>query len=138
MIEIHWSPDARRLRSWGLVAPVAFAAAGALMWFVSWGPFPHLKPMAPVLWSLGALALVTAGFGMPGGLWLYRAWMGVAWCIGTALGVVALAIVYAFVVTPIGVVARVAGWDPLDARMDGRSSRWHALPGARHDPERQF
>jgi hypothetical protein len=52
--------------------------------------------------------------------------------------VIALGIVYAFVVTPIGVVARWFGWDPLDARMAGRSSRWHALPGARHDPERQF
>jgi hypothetical protein len=78
MIEIHWSPDARRLRTWGLLAPALLGTVGALMWFVPGGPFPHLRPLAPVLWSVGALALVTAGLGLPGGLWVYRAWMGFA------------------------------------------------------------
>jgi hypothetical protein len=50
----------------------------------------------------------------------------------------ALAIVYGLVVTPIGVVARWCGWDPLDARAGSRASRWHGLPAGRHDPERQF
>jgi hypothetical protein len=138
MIDVHWSPDASRLRTWGLLAPALLGLVGALMWFVPWGPFPHLRPMAPVLWSIGALALVTAGLGLPGGRWVYRAWMGLAWCVGTLLGTLALAIVYAFVVIPIGVIARWCGWDPLDARAATRTSRWHALPAARHDPERQF
>jgi hypothetical protein len=138
MIDVHWSPDARRLRTWGLVAPALLATVGALMWFAPWWPFANLKPMAPVLWSIGALALVTAGLGLPGGLWVYRAWMGFAWCIGTLLGMLALAIVYGLVVTPIGVVARWCGWDPLDARAGSRASRWHGLPAGRHDPERQF
>lgn len=94
--------------------------------------------MAPVLWSIGALALATAGLGLPGGLWVYRAWMGFAWCIGTLLGTVALAIVYGLVVTPIGVIARWCGWDPLDARVESRTSRWHALSAQPHDPERPF
>jgi hypothetical protein len=64
--------------------------------------------------------------------------MGFAWCIGTLLGMLALAIVYGLVVTPIGVVARWCGWDPLDARSGSRASRWHGLPAGRHDPERQF
>lgn len=138
MIAVHWSPDARRLRTWGLVAPVILAAVGAMLWFVPWGPFPHLRPMAPVLWSIGALALVTAGLGLPGGLWVYRGWMGFTWFVGTLLGTIALLIVYGLVVTPMGIIARCCGWDPLDARVGSRTSRWHALPTQRHDPERQF
>jgi polyferredoxin len=94
--------------------------------------------MAPFLWAFGALALVTAGTGSRVGRPVYLAWMGFAWLVGTVLGTLALALVFYGVVTPLALVARAMGRDRLDVRADRRTTRWHPLPQAAHDPERQF
>ncbi len=54
---------------------------------------------------------------------LYRAWMGVAVVLGFVMTRVVLTLVYALVVTPIGLVRRALGHDSL------RQS-WPALPGS--------
>ena len=138
MIVIDWNPDRRALRRWGIAMAVAMAVVGSLFRFVDWGMFRAGHGMAPFLWAFGALALVTAGTGSRIGRPVYLAWMGFAWLVGTALGTLALAIVFYGVVTPLALVARAMGRDRLDVRADRRTTRWHALPQAAHDPERQF
>lgn len=138
MIVIDWNPDRRALRRWGIAMAVAMAVVGSLFRFVDWGTFRAGHGMAPFLWSFGALALVTAGTGSRIGRPVYLAWMGFAWLVGTALGTLALAVVFYGVITPLALVARVMGRDRLDVRADHRTTRWHALPQAAHDPERQF
>ena len=84
---------------------------------------------------------VGCGTGSRLGRPLYLAWMGFAWFVGTALGLIALAVVFYGVVTPMAIVARLAGRDRLDVRSvrgGTRTTRWHPLPQAPHDPARQF
>lgn len=138
MIVIDWNPDRRALRRWGIAMAVAMAVVGSLFRFVDWGVFRAGHGMAPFLWAFGALALVTAGTGSRIGRPVYLAWMGFAWLVGTALGTLALAVVFYGVITPLALVARATGRDRLDVRADRRTTRWHALPQAAHDPERQF
>ena len=138
MIEIHWNPDARALRRWGVVMACVTAVVGSLFRWVPWGPFAAMHGLAPWVWGLGALALVTAGTGSPLGRPVYRAWMSFAWLVGTALGTLALAIVFFGVITPMGLVARAFGRDRLEVRRRAGGSMWRALPSAAHDPERQF
>jgi hypothetical protein len=64
--------------------------------------------------------------------------MGFAWLVGTAIGTVALGIVFFLVVTPLAFVARLAGRDRLELRPPSMASMWRPLPQAPHDPERQF
>jgi len=139
IVTIDWHPDARHLRRWAVTTAIALAAVGSLFRFVDWGVFAAARPMAPYLWGFGAFALVTAGTGTRAGLPAYWAWMAFTWAVGTALGTVALGAVFAFVVTPMAVVARLAGRDRLDLRpAPGTRSMWRPLPPGRHDPERQF
>lgn len=139
IVTIDWHPDARHLRRWAVTTAIALAAVGSLFRFVDWGVFAAARPMAPYLWGFGAFALVTAGTGTRAGLPAYWAWMAFTWVVGTALGTVALGAVFAFVVTPMAVVARLAGRDRLDLRpAPGTRSMWRPLPPGRHDPERQF
>ena len=138
MIVIDWNPDRRALRRWGIAMAVAMAVVGSLFRFVDWGVFRAGHGMAPFLWAFGALALVAAGTGSRVGRPVYLAWMGFAWLVGTLLGTLALALVFYGVVTPLALVARAMGRDRLDVRADRRTTRWHPLPQAAHDPERQF
>lgn len=138
MIVIDWNPDRRALRRWGIAMAIAMALAGSLFRFVDWGVFRAGQGMAPFLWAFGAIALVTAGTGSRAGRPVYLAWMGFSWLVGTILGTLALALVFYGVVTPLAIAARLAGRDRLDIRADRRSSRWHPLPQAPHDPQRQF
>ena len=138
MIEIHWNPDARALRRWGVVMACVTAVVGSLFRWVPWGPFAAMHGLAPWVWGLGALALVTAGTGSPLGRPVYRAWMSFAWLVGTALGTLALAIVFFGVITPMALVARLLGRDRLELRRPAGASMWRPLPATAHDPERQF
>ncbi|MFM8641835.1 MAG: hypothetical protein ACKOEP_03235 [Phycisphaerales bacterium] len=138
IVTIDWHPDARHLRRWALVTAVALGAVGALFRFVDWGVFAAARPMATYLWAFGAFALVTAGTGTRAGLPAYWAWMAFTWAVGTALGPVALGAVIYLVVTPMAVVARLAGRDRLELRpAPGTRSMWRPLPPGRHVPERQ-
>ena len=138
MIEIKWNPDARALRRWGVTMAIVTGVAGAMFRWVAWGPFAAMHGLSPWLWGLGAVALVCAGTGSPLGLPVYRAWMGFAWLVGTVIGTVALGIVFFLVITPMAVVARLAGRDRLELRQPEKASMWRPLPQAPHDPERQF
>lgn len=142
MITIDWHPDRRALRTWGITMAVAMAVAGSLFRFVDWGVFRAGQGLAPFMWGFGLAALATAGTGSRLGRPVYLAWMGFAWLVGTALGTAALAVVFYGVITPMAVAARLMGRDRLDVRQDARgerrTTRWHALPQAPHDPARQF
>ena len=116
MIEIDWNPDRRALRKWGVAMAAAMSVVGSLFHFVDWGVFRAGHGMAPFMWGFGAAALVTAGTGSRLGRPVYLAWMGFAWFAGTALGLIALAMVFYGVVTPMAIVARLAGRDRLDVR----------------------
>jgi polyferredoxin len=138
VIAIDWNPDRRALRRWGLTMAIVMGVVGALFRFVDWGVFRAGHGLAPLLWGVGAAALLTAGTGSRLGRPLYVAWMGFAWLVGTVIGTLALAIVFYGVVTPLALVGRLAGRDRLDVRRDARATRWHPLPQAPHDPARQF
>ena len=138
MIEIKWNPDARALRRWGVTMAIVTGVAGAMFRWMAWGPLAAMHGLSPWLWGLGAVALVCAGTGSPLGLPVYRAWMGFAWLVGTVIGTVALGIVFFLVITPMAVVARLAGRDRLGLHQPEKASMWRPLPQAPHDPERQF
>jgi hypothetical protein len=117
-------------RKFGLQVGLAFLAIAVFAWWRG------RSGAAPWLGGLGAL-LVIAGLAMPGRLGpLYRAWMGLALLLSKVTTPIFMAIIYFAVITPIGLLLRVFGRDPL---ADG--GRWMARPTGAPDPkrmERQF
>lgn len=93
---------------------------------------------------LGGAAVALAGLGLASPEILrpvHRFWMGMAEALGWFNTRLLLSLVYFLMMTPIGIVMRLLGRDPLNRRLNDRASYWVKRMECR-DPkdsmERQF
>ena len=125
----------RELRNFGLLVGGVFALLGLL--FLARG-----KANYPWLLTPG-LALVTLGAIAPRSLkYIYLVWMGLALVLGFVVSHVILTIFFFLVITPIGLIARLAGKDFLRLKLD-RQAKSYWIPRDRNrkapeEYERQF
>jgi hypothetical protein len=120
-------------RKFGLTIGTAFAALGMVAWWRG-----HHET-APVLAGLGA-ALLLAGVVKPTVLGpVERAWMGLARAMSSVTTPVFMGIVYLVILTPIGVLRRAFGSNPLAPASAANGSRWVSkAPPVRDAMEHQF
>lgn len=130
MVKIHWHPAPGELRRWAVAMLVGTALGGAVLHFLF-----HEPLAARVLWTFGALSFATGLTGTVVARPFYLLWMGFVWTVSTTLGTLALVVVFYFVVTPIGLVARLFGRDRLHLRRPSAtvSSFWEKSPPMRVD-----
>ena len=113
----------RAEREFGLIVGAVFGLLG--LWWTYRGKFLNL---AYVFTLLGA-ALILFGIVLPRVLIVPRkAWMKLAEALSYVSSRVILAMVFFLVLTPIGLVKRAMGWDPLYRRAGPRDSFWHPYP----------
>lgn len=122
------STQPRDLRKFGLVVGVVFVALGA--WFLF-----RRKPVWPYLLSPGA-ALMFMGVVAPRLLrQVYMGWMAMALTLGLVVSTVILTLFFFLIVTPISLVARLAGKDFLSLKLQPHAtSYWIVRP--RRSPRR--
>ena len=109
--------DAQARKSALLVAAVLLAIA-------AWNFYRGRTGVVVVFASVGA-SLVAAGLFAPVAARAFHvAWMRFAVALGHVNSRVLLTLVYYLVVTPYGVVSRLAGRDPLRRRGGGGESHW--------------
>ncbi len=122
MIDLNLNPDKKELRQFSIALIVATALVGGLLWW-KLGPNPWSKG----LWLGGPVAGLL-GLAIPIAIKpLFIVLSVVAFPIGLVIGTLALAIVYYLMITPIGLVFRLLGRDPLHRRFDpSASSYWIA------------
>ena len=119
----------RAEKEFGLVVGGVFVLLGG--WWLYRGKFGSA---APVLLTLGAL-LVLFGLIWPRALvWPNRAWMLLAEALSWVTTRVILGLVFFLVMTPIGVVKRLMGWDPLSRRAPRGASYWRPYSERQRDP----
>ncbi|HAF14717.1 MAG TPA: hypothetical protein DHU55_13100 [Blastocatellia bacterium] len=83
---------------------------------------------------LGALLLLL-GLILPRALFYpNRGWMLLAEALSFVTTRIILGIVFFLVITPIGVVKRLSGWDPLNRRRGSSSSYWKPYSERQRDP----
>jgi hypothetical protein len=119
------------LRRFALTVGGAFLALSALMYW---------KENVQAAWAfagIGAL-LATAGILVPARLGpVHRAWMGLALLLSRITTPIVLGVIYFLVVTPIGLIRRVLGHNPVERKpVDG--SYWVPRKDARGDMTHQF
>lgn len=121
------------LRRFGWTVGAVFLLLAALAW---WKHDGAATPLAQVLGIVGA-ALVAVGTAWPSGLRpVYRLWMLLAVAMGFVMTRVILTLVFALVATPLGVVRRMLGHDPMRRRRpDG--SLWIVRTDAPDDDPRR-
>jgi hypothetical protein len=126
MIEINRNPSRRELLWFGLLFLLFFGIVGGL----SYWKF-NAQEVAFWIWSCAAavagLHFILPPLRRP----LYLAWMYAAFPIGFVVSYVVLAAIYYLVITPIGLIMRLAGRDSMNRRFDAEAeSYWSARDGA--------
>ncbi len=124
------APEKKTLVTFGLLVGGLIAVLFGLLFPWLGGrrvpAWPWLAGAAPAVLALGAPALLAPA---------YRAWMAVGAALGWVNTRILLGAVFFLMVTPIGVVMRMAGRDPLRRGFDPRGPTYR-VPSARTRRER--
>jgi len=119
----------RAEREFGLIVGGVFVLLG--LWWIYRGKF---ATAAYVLSAAGS-ALVLCGLVYPPLLTVPRRfWMKLAEGMSYISSRIILAIVFFLVLTPIGLVKRAMGWDPLQRRAATGDTFWHPYPKRQQNP----
>ncbi len=131
--DIPRNPDTRTLRQFAGLCLLVFGGLAA------WHGFVHHR-----LVLAGILAALAVGLGGPGLAAprlirpIFVGWMILAFPIGWVVSHVMLAVLFYGLFTPIGLVMRLAGRDPLSLRPGPPSDTYWTLKAAPTDVRRYF
>jgi glucan phosphoethanolaminetransferase (alkaline phosphatase superfamily) len=119
----------RREREFGLIVGGVLLLLSA--WWVYRGKFPAFSKYSI---AIGAV-LVLLGLVLPKLLvWPNKAWMALAEVLAFISTRIILALVFFGIVTPIGFIKRLMGWDPLHRRAGSSDSYWQPYSERQKDP----
>ncbi len=133
MIEIRWDADQKFLRQFAALFVLFFAIVGGLHYY------NHGTLQVPaILWTIGTVIGVTGFIYTPFIRWVYLGWMIAIYPIAWTVSVVILAIVLYLVVTPIGLIMRMIGRDPLHREFDSEAATYWVPRRQVSDTSRYF
>jgi len=113
----------RAEREFGLLVGAVFSLLGA--WWFYRGKFAT----AAYIVTITGAVLIVLGAAIPRLLIVPRKfWMKLAEALSFVSSRIILAIVFFLVLTPIGLIKRAMGWDPLERRAGSRESFWTVYP----------
>ena len=119
----------RAEREFGLIVGGIFLLLSS--WWVYRGRFPSVTQVTLPLGSV----LVLLGLVWPRALvYPNKAWMALAEVLSYISTRIILAFVYFGIMTPIGIVKRLFGWDPLNRRAPKSESYWRPYSDRQKDP----
>ena len=114
--------DKKGLRDFGLITGGLFAVIFGLLLPYLFGSslpwWPWLVCVVLVIWALIAPQSLNP---------VYRLWMRVGLLIGSVVSRVILGLVFFLVVTPIGLMMRAIGKDPMNRRLDDSATSYREL-----------
>jgi len=133
VIEINKNPSRRELLVFGLLLLIFAGIVGGLIWYKFGAP-----GIAQKVWIVGGV-LVAAFYAIPPiRRPLYLGWMYAAFPIGFVVSHVILALIYYLVFTPIGLLLRLFGKDPMSRKIDREAASYWVEHDPHRDPARYF
>lgn len=121
LVKINWRPSPAELRKFGVAMIVGFGIIGLVCQFVL--PEPRVGA-AVFCYIFGGVAGVLGLSGTVAALPVYWLWMGIAFVMGNVVGRLLLALIYFGLITPMGLVMRIAGRDRLRMRRRTCDTYW--------------
>ena len=120
LIERNREPTSSELKVFGLLLGPFFGLIGMLVLWRAWS-----WTIAAILWSIAILS-ATVYYCVPAiRRPTYMLWMAVMYPIGWVVSNALLAVVYYGWITPVGLMMRLCGYDPMRRRMRrGTASHW--------------
>jgi hypothetical protein len=123
LVTLNWSPEARVLRQFGWIA----CAAGILLGTFVWSGWAAVLSVAAGVFS-GLASLVRPSLNRP----LFVLLSAVTYPIGFVVSLVVLTVLFFGVITPVALLLKLLGRDPLSRRIDrAETSYWSDAPPAR-------
>jgi len=120
MISINWHPTDRELRQFsGVWFPAFWLIVGLMVGFRT-GWWQLVFPAWTAAAVLAAIGLLRPQLVRP----IFVGWMVAAWPIGWVMSHLLLAGVYYLLITPLGLVMRLAGRDKLEMRRDHQATTY--------------
>jgi len=122
--EFNKDPSAKDLRWFGLLLAAFFAVMGGMIAWKS-GNLRVFYVMGGVGAALGAVYYALPAVRKP----MYLGWMYLFFPVGFVVSLVLMALVYFVVLTPIALILKISGVDPMTRKFDkGASTYWSARP----------
>lgn len=124
LVSIPWHPSTKDLRVFAGLQIVFFAIIAGMFWRRG-GSVEIAGAIVAVSALIGIVGLIAPRVIRP----IYLGWMLAVFPIGWVISHVVLAAVYYLVITPIGLVRRSGGRDPLELRFDPQATTyWRERP----------
>jgi hypothetical protein len=123
LIEINWHPGHQELRKFGIAALIASAVIAILLCLLKGLSIQG----ASLIFAVGCVIFLCGVAFPPAARIIYVGLTAVTMPIGVAVSFVLLAIFYFLLLTPLGLLFRMIGRDPLCRKFDSKSeSYWIA------------
>ncbi len=120
-------PQRQDLRQFGWVFGGALTALSGLAWYKDSPAFPYLLGVGALIATTGTLAPIALRY-------LYFVWMTIGLTLGTIMTAIILSVVFVVAITPIGLVMKLLGKDPMQRRIDPEApTYWIPKPTAGPD-----
>jgi hypothetical protein len=130
---VNRDPTPADLRTFGRLLPIFVALVGAVAVLRTGS-----TTTATVIWVVGGgLSLLYAGVAAARRP-VFLAWTRATYPIGWAVSRLVMAVVFFLVVTPVGVLVRRFGRDPLERRFDGGATSYWVEREGEAEPSRYF
>ena len=136
--DVNWRPGRDELRAFGRLLALGFIGIGLALWLMvrwksgRWESWP--------LWLggtcsvLGSICWAVPSVARP----IYVAWFAVGGVIGFCITSLLLIVVFYLVITPVGLILRLLGKDPLERRRDPNAKTYWKDAEKPVDAERYF
>lgn len=133
MIRFNRNPSKRELRQFGGIWLLFFSGASALLWYRSGD-----AGLAAWVWA-SAVAVVAVGFAYLRFMRLMFLGMSyLTYPVGWTVSHLLIAIIYYLIVTPIALILRLMGRDPLERRLERSAASYWAPHPESEDQSRYF
>ena len=125
MIDVDWNPGPQKLRQFAVASLLGFPMIGYLATRVlPAGVLPSAGVVSLVAAVLGAVVCVTGLVHPPAVRPVYAALVALTLPIGLALGLILLPVIYYGLFTPVALILRMAGADPMERRLMTGGTYW--------------
>lgn len=133
VMEINWKPSTRELRQFAGLWLACFAGLGGYIYYGD----PSSSVATGLLATsvlVGVPGLVVPALMRP----IYVTWMVAAFPIGWTLSHLLLATIFYMVITPLGLIIRALGHDPMNRRFDRQAATYWSEHLTGRDSTRYF
>ncbi|MCH7686445.1 MAG: hypothetical protein IH899_07160 [Planctomycetes bacterium] len=133
MIEINWNPSRKELRVFAVLEVIFFG-------IVAWLLYDKTGSQTVAFTTFGIAAIVgIVGFCLPKFMRIvYVVWMAAVMPIGWVVSHLVLGFAFFLMITPIGLVMRLFGRDPLQRQFDKQATTYWIPRPPNQDSRRYF